>query len=676
MRADQHPYPRFPVAGPMGPRPPYAGPHPGMPHPAMPPHPQFGRPVGQPVMDQQVPEALRGPQSPERRRPKWRLKVGALTAVVAIGAVAWVGLTGNADAETAQVQLETVSSAGAMPFTAPVGNDVANVASPENAAGPQAGNTGGLYAQDPAAPACDTQALIAQLTADPAKAAAWGRPLNVEPGGINAFVTSLSAVTLRADTAVTEYGYADGAFQPYPAVLQAGTAVMVNSYGEPTVKCHNGNPLGAATSSNDTGRPVGPVWQGFATERTIRITPAPVAQRTLTVVNPTTNTQTPAPVKTQPGPNTPNPAPPTTPDQQLRLTGTHNYDGTVRLSDGRIMRPDGSFVKPAVDVTHPKGSTINGDGSVTHPDGRVFNIDGTERKPVQFAGATINPDGSVTPIGALVSKVQWNHDGTFTLVFFGGNNAKPAVTVVGPDGVVKSGRVVGPGERLNPDGSIVKVDGTVVNPDGTTRQPKIVLPDDSVLDKNGGTTPPIGAAPFAGQTLTDNKPVDDGKSPDAQALKTQGVTLKDDGTVDTAKLPQGSAVDAQGNVTLPDGTVLNPDGSVRTPAADGAGTADGTAKEPVTPQGEVTAPVCNGVVVDPACTTGGVTQPEVQQAPAGTTDGTTAGGTTDGSGTTGSTSTGSTDGSSSEGSSSTGSSSGGSSSEGSTSTGGESQGNG
>ena len=174
-------------------------------------------------------------------------------ALLVVGAGAWFVFGGAASAQAAQVQLEATSTAGPSPFTAPVGEDTTGVVAPANAQGAQPGNTGGLYAQDPAKASCDTSSLVNQLDADPAKAAAWAKSLGIESGGISGFVGTLSAVTLRADTAVTEYGYGDGQFQPYPAVLQAGTAALVNSYGEPTVKCYNGDPLGPPTASNTSG---------------------------------------------------------------------------------------------------------------------------------------------------------------------------------------------------------------------------------------------------------------------------------------------------------------------------------------------------------------------------------------------------------------------------------------
>ena len=71
-------------------------------------------------------------------------------------------------------------------------------------------------------------------------------------------MSSLQPVLLRSDTAVTSHGYADATFTAYPAVLQAGTAVFVNSYGEPTVKCFSGNPLTRA-HADPAARYAGPV---------------------------------------------------------------------------------------------------------------------------------------------------------------------------------------------------------------------------------------------------------------------------------------------------------------------------------------------------------------------------------------------------------------------------------
>ncbi len=428
-----------------------------------------------------------------RSRARIWIAVGVV-ALLVIGGAAWFAFAGTSSAEAAQVQLEATSTSGPSPFTAPVGQDTTGVVAPANAQGSQPGNTGGLYAQDPAKASCDTASLVSQLGSDPAKSAAWAKSLGIEANQISGFADTLSPVTLRADTDVTAYGYGDGQFQPYPATLQAGTAVLVNSYGEPTVKCYNGDPLGPPTQSNTSGTYVGAPWNGWAAERTIVVTPAPAPITQIVVVNPGTNTPGSKPMPPNPDPKK-NPGAPTDPSGKLLLTGTHNYDGTVTLSDGRILDANGKVLPPKVAVTHPAGSKTFPDGSVQEPNGIVFNRDGTERRPVPFlinngqVAFKINPDGTTTPPVAGLT-VSWNYDGTVTIYRTG--SAVGAVTTLNPDGTFKSNTPVPPGGVVQPDGSIKNPDGTITNPGGTPRTSS-TLPDGTVLDPQGGNTPPPDA---------------------------------------------------------------------------------------------------------------------------------------------------------------------------------------
>jgi hypothetical protein len=45
-------------------------------------------------------------------------------------------------------------------------------------------------------------------------------------------------VLLRSDTVVTNHGFANGCSTTIPAVLQAGTAVLVDDKGVPVTKCY------------------------------------------------------------------------------------------------------------------------------------------------------------------------------------------------------------------------------------------------------------------------------------------------------------------------------------------------------------------------------------------------------------------------------------------------------
>jgi hypothetical protein len=197
--------------------------------------------------------------------------VSALVAL-SIG-VAGLGLTA-CGTEPSTEGYETVSYAGENPFTPPVGTDDPDVTPVEGGGGEQGGDTDGLYAQNPDAPSCDPAKLVSELQGDEARARAWAEVLGIEATEIEDFVKSLTPVTLRSATAVTNYSYADGTYRAAPATLAPGTAVFVNVYGEPTVKCYSGNPLTRGTSTDPA---------------VTTVTPARSVITHATYVNPTTN---------------------------------------------------------------------------------------------------------------------------------------------------------------------------------------------------------------------------------------------------------------------------------------------------------------------------------------------------------------------------------------------------
>ena len=140
---------------------------------------------------------------------------------------------------------QPLSYAGPVPFTAPVGVDNPAVAPIADASGTRSGDTPGLFAADPAHPACDAGALISALQADPGKASVWAGVLGGTADQIPTIVNSLTPVQLRAATAVVDHGFADGQVVDTPAVLAPGTAVFIDARGVPTVKCVSGDPLTA-----------------------------------------------------------------------------------------------------------------------------------------------------------------------------------------------------------------------------------------------------------------------------------------------------------------------------------------------------------------------------------------------------------------------------------------------
>ncbi|MCD2197938.1 hypothetical protein LQ327_31665 [Actinomycetospora endophytica] len=483
------------------------------------------------------------PKPPRGKRPlAGKIVAGLIAAgLVAGGAGTWIALSGT----SADAAVQTTSFAGANPTTSPFGTDAPQVAA-VSATGPQAGDTNGLYAAT-TPPSCDDAAFLSQLQADPAKLAAFGGVFGIGAGDVPAFVNSLSPVVLRAATSVTDHPYQDGAFVQRPAVLAAGTAVLVNSYGEPTVKCFNGNPLTAGAGASDAV--------------TVTPTAAAIGQFRFTTIDN-------GGVVVVPGKPDPKPHPGPNPSS---LTARYNYDGSVLLSDGRILNPDGSIRAPKAPI--PAGGVVNPDGSVT-VDGKTFNPDGTERTTITIPpqtiqlpvggtttvpGFTIRADGTaVDDKGAPLNpqpKVIFNYDGTATVI--SGNN----VVVWGQDGNFKSKFTAVAPDKVNPDGSITKGDGSIVNPDGSTTRTPVKLPGHKTLDPNGGKdTAKDGTGP-GGQT-----PPGTGTE---KTGPTCGAVLADGSKVCQ---PTGSADSSTGTT----GTGTSTDGTSTTGTSTTGGTSKGT----------------------------------------------------------------------------------------------------
>lgn len=141
--------------------------------------------------------------------------------------------------------------------------------------GTRSGGTPGLYGGTKEVGRCDTTQLVSFLAGNQTKAQAWVGALNADPslrwsGGrslttadISTYVDELTPVTLASDTRVTNHGYRNGRATRLQAVLQAGTAVLVDSYGVPRVKCGCGNPLTAPAAVKGTVRYTGNRWPRF-----------------------------------------------------------------------------------------------------------------------------------------------------------------------------------------------------------------------------------------------------------------------------------------------------------------------------------------------------------------------------------------------------------------------------
>jgi hypothetical protein len=197
----------------------------------------------------------------------------SVVAAVSLAALALGGCGGGSKPAGVKGQSEVtaapISTAGANPFTPSVGHDTSGVRPPAAAAsssGPASYSAAlpGLYGGTRNISSCDASRLTQFLEQNPAKAAAWASTLGIQTTRIRDYVSGLTDVILRTDTRVTNHGYVGGIANPIQSVLEAGTAVLVDKYGEPVVKCYCGNPL---TPPVLYAAPVytGPIWAGFST---------------------------------------------------------------------------------------------------------------------------------------------------------------------------------------------------------------------------------------------------------------------------------------------------------------------------------------------------------------------------------------------------------------------------
>ncbi|MFF7340955.1 DUF6777 domain-containing protein [Streptomyces sp. NPDC008163] len=194
-------------------------------------------------------------------------------------------------ADDAGLVLQPATDPGTAPFTASTAGGPALPPGPARTRAPRSpsapgqalkrtGSTPGLYAGTRAVPSCDVEAEIRMLAVDPAREEAFAQTVSVAREEIAGFLRGLTPVLLRADTLVTGHGFRDGSVTTYQAVLQAGTAVMVDVRGLPRVRCVCGNPLDPPDGSGDATAGTGERWEGFDPARTVVVEPAarPVAE--------------------------------------------------------------------------------------------------------------------------------------------------------------------------------------------------------------------------------------------------------------------------------------------------------------------------------------------------------------------------------------------------------------
>lgn len=304
--------------------------------------------------------------------------VGVLVAAVALAVV--LSRPGEAEA----VRAESVSYRPPNSFTP-------STATPEDQAVKRlpaqehhryAGSAPDLYGGSGDRAVCDVEKQIAYLNGDRSKARAFASVLRTSPESLPAYLRGLTSVQLRLDTLVTNHGYEDGRAVPYQAVLQTGTAVLIDEYGVPRVRCACGNPLDRPQVERPE-KVVGRTWPGFQAEEVVVVVPAPTPVPTFTVVDVETGkrVERPHPGRTSPAatptdgtspattkptvsPDTSTTAPPGTPTD--KPTDTPTDTPTDRGTDGTT--DGGTTPEESPGQTSPDTPPQYGSPTGTDPD--------------------------------------------------------------------------------------------------------------------------------------------------------------------------------------------------------------------------------------------------------------------------------------------------------------------
>lgn len=141
------------------------------------------------------------------------------------------------------------------------------------------GSSPGVYGGTKDIASCDVEKQVTVLGAQPVKNSAFASALGIQPTAVPGYLRSLTPVQLRLDTRVTNHGFRDGRANSYQAVLQAGTAVLVDDRGVPRVRCACGNPLGPPVALKANPKRFGQVWNSYQPTKVVVIAPA------VTIVN-------------------------------------------------------------------------------------------------------------------------------------------------------------------------------------------------------------------------------------------------------------------------------------------------------------------------------------------------------------------------------------------------------
>ncbi|MEU9120917.1 DUF6777 domain-containing protein [Streptomyces sp. NPDC048506] len=227
--------------------------------------------------------------------PWWRSvpRIAIIAAAVVVAVVLTLVLTRPGGSGSTELFAEPAGSTGQNPVTDSSANDstAAPSATPKRPSRGSnstfSGATAGLYGGTQNSASCDVEKQIRFLQRNPAKNAAFAGVLGMKPGEVPAYLRSLTSVQLAYDTRITNHGYKDGKAYAFQSVLQAGSAVMVDSWGVPRVRCKCGNPL-TKPQMLKQWQQRGQTWHGYQPSNAVVVEPAKAPVKEFVLRNPKT----------------------------------------------------------------------------------------------------------------------------------------------------------------------------------------------------------------------------------------------------------------------------------------------------------------------------------------------------------------------------------------------------
>jgi hypothetical protein len=244
-----------------------------------------------------APQPIPGPPpGPPPTPPEGKSRKGLVIALTIVAVLVMIGVTiaaivmsndDPAEPSANKILLVPANATGNDPFTANLAKDydedeVRGLTPVDHAAGGEGdlgktleltGTQPGLYGGTLDESSCDRKAMIGSLDGDDAKRSAWASVQGIPPSDLTAYLEGLTPAVLLADTRVTNHGYSGGEATPYQAVLQAGTAVLVDDRGVPRARCAGGNPLTPPLDQGTDFAFSGSEWSGFDADRLVTIRP-------------------------------------------------------------------------------------------------------------------------------------------------------------------------------------------------------------------------------------------------------------------------------------------------------------------------------------------------------------------------------------------------------------------